>query len=134
MFLGKDDIFGENINESSMSEYRVVGKSMYCVRALSYCDLHKIELEDLQEILDVYPEFAGGFLQKFRVTFDLRRVSHKLAIMLYSMVEVFFSGQNYFLWLSLAKVIIFGKSYFLYSKLVSLAKIISDKFFSTFQS
>ena len=52
-----------------------VGKSNYCVRALSYCDLHKIELQDLQEILDVYPEFAETFLQKFQVTFNLRHVS-----------------------------------------------------------
>ena len=107
-----------------MSEYRVVGKSMYCVRALSYCDLHKIELEDLQEILDVYPEFAGGFLQKFRVTFDLRRVSHKLAVI--SMVEDFLSGQNYLprTRSSVAKVIISGVSYLLCMPKLSLAKFI----------
>ena len=52
-----------------------IGKSNYCVRALSYCDLHKVTLTDLHEILDMYPEFAGDFLNKFRVTFDLREVS-----------------------------------------------------------
>lgn len=52
-----------------------IGKSSYCVRALSYCDLHKVLFSDLQEILDMYPEFAGDFLAKFRVTFDLREVS-----------------------------------------------------------
>ncbi|CAD5113617.1 DgyrCDS2780 [Dimorphilus gyrociliatus] len=70
--LGKDDMFGENVKktwqERSKSE---IGKSNYCVRALSYCDLHKIQLDDLKEILYVYPEFAGDFLDKFRVTFDL---------------------------------------------------------------
>lgn len=74
--LGKDDMFGENVKktwqERSKSE---IGKSNYCVRALSYCDLHKIQLDDLKEILLVYPEFAGDFLDKFRVTFDLTDVS-----------------------------------------------------------
>ncbi|ELU16133.1 hypothetical protein CAPTEDRAFT_228010 [Capitella teleta] len=70
--LGKDDIFGEDPREAAPSRRSSIGKSNYCVRALSYCDLHKILLDDLQEILDVYPEFSGEFLQKFRVTFNLR--------------------------------------------------------------
>ena len=32
-------------------------------------------LVDLQEILEVYPEFATDFLLTFRVTFNLRQVS-----------------------------------------------------------
>ena len=75
---GKDDIFGENLKESGPHDRTTIGKSNYCVRALSYCDLHKIMLEDLQEILDMYPEFAGDFLAKFRVTFNLRHVSMTL--------------------------------------------------------
>lgn len=75
LFAGKDDIFGEDPREATMSGRTTIGKSNYCVRALSYCDLHKILLDDLQEILDVYPEFSGDFLQKFRVTFNLRYVS-----------------------------------------------------------
>lgn len=51
------------------------GKSTYCVRALSYCDLHKIMIEELLEVLVMYPEFADGFLEKFHVTFNLRAVS-----------------------------------------------------------
>ncbi|KAK2158309.1 hypothetical protein LSH36_173g06019 [Paralvinella palmiformis] len=70
--LGKDDIFGENIVETTPYERATIGKSNYFVRALSYCDLHKIMLVDLQEILEDYPEFAGDFLRKFRVTFNLR--------------------------------------------------------------
>ena len=74
---GKDDIFGENLSTSSTfaRERSSIGKSSYCVRALSYCDLHKVMFADLQEILDMYPEFAGDFLAKFRVTFDLREVN-----------------------------------------------------------
>lgn len=71
---GKDDIFGENLHESSPHDMSTIGKSNYCVRALSYGDLHKITLEDLQEVLDVYPEFAVQFLQTFSVTFNLRHV------------------------------------------------------------
>ncbi|VDK84322.1 unnamed protein product [Cylicostephanus goldi] len=37
VFLGKDDIFGEN-----PLLYEEVGKSSCNVRALTYCDLHKI--------------------------------------------------------------------------------------------
>ena len=48
-FSGKDDIFGENVNESRPQDRSTIGKSNYCVRALSYCDLHKIMLTDLQE-------------------------------------------------------------------------------------
>ncbi|XP_025079540.1 potassium voltage-gated channel subfamily H member 7-like [Pomacea canaliculata] len=66
--LGKDDIFGETIVEEAG-----VGKSMYSARALSYCDINKIELSDLKEILQLYPEFAEQFLQKFQITFNLRK-------------------------------------------------------------
>ena len=51
------------------------GQSQYSVRALSYCDINKIELEDLREILRTYPEFAHSFLKMFQVTFNLRKVS-----------------------------------------------------------
>ena len=88
---GKDDIFGDSVQfvylgceathganfsnlRQTMSGNSVVGKSVYSVRALSYCDLHKIGIDDLCAILDVYPEFAGDFLQKFAVTFNLRKV------------------------------------------------------------
>ncbi len=74
LFAGTDDIFGENIGQSSPHDRSSIGKSNYSVRALSYCDLHKIMLDDLQEILDMYPEFAGDFWMKFKVTFDLRQV------------------------------------------------------------
>ncbi|XP_060558376.1 potassium voltage-gated channel unc-103-like [Ruditapes philippinarum] len=64
---GKDDVFGENI-----CKYDTVGKSSCNVRALTYCDLHKIHRDDLLEILDMYPEFAEQFVKNLEVTFDLR--------------------------------------------------------------
>ncbi|XP_033127398.1 potassium voltage-gated channel subfamily H member 2-like isoform X2 [Anneissia japonica] len=65
--LGKDDIFGENF-----CQYVTVGKSKCNVRALTYCDLHKIVREDLMEILGMYPEFYEQFSQNLEITFELR--------------------------------------------------------------
>ncbi|XP_058889722.1 potassium voltage-gated channel subfamily H member 7-like isoform X3 [Acipenser ruthenus] len=65
--LGKNDIFGEMIHL-----YAKPGKSNADVRALTYCDLHKIQREDLLEVLDMYPEFADYFLTNLELTFNLR--------------------------------------------------------------
>eukprot|EP00057_Strongylocentrotus_purpuratus_P014943 XP_011669417.1 PREDICTED: potassium voltage-gated channel subfamily H member 7 isoform X4 [Strongylocentrotus purpuratus] len=65
--LGKDDVFGENI-----CEHEIVGKSKCNVRALTYCDLHKILRDDLLEVLEMYPEFAEQFTKNLEITFELR--------------------------------------------------------------
>ncbi|CAL1267190.1 unnamed protein product [Larinioides sclopetarius] len=65
--LGKDDIFGEN-----PCSYSTVGKSSCNVRALTYCDLHKINREDLLDVLDMYPEFWESFSSNLEITFNLR--------------------------------------------------------------
>uniref|UniRef100_A0A3B3R4F8 Potassium voltage-gated channel subfamily H member 7 n=1 Tax=Paramormyrops kingsleyae TaxID=1676925 RepID=A0A3B3R4F8_9TELE len=65
--LGKNDIFGEMIHQ-----YAKPGKSNADVRALSYCDLHTIQREDLLEVLDMYPEFSDHFLTNLELTFNLR--------------------------------------------------------------
>ncbi|XP_068606493.1 potassium voltage-gated channel subfamily H member 6a [Brachionichthys hirsutus] len=65
--LGKNDIFGEPI-----SLYRRPGKSSADVRALTYCDLHKIQRDDLLEVLDMYPDFAEMFWNNLEITFTLR--------------------------------------------------------------
>uniref|UniRef100_A0A3Q3SXN8 Voltage-gated inwardly rectifying potassium channel KCNH2 n=1 Tax=Mastacembelus armatus TaxID=205130 RepID=A0A3Q3SXN8_9TELE len=65
--LGKNDIFGEPINL-----YAQPGKSNADVRALTYCDLHKILREDVLEVLDMYPEFADHFWNNLEITFNLR--------------------------------------------------------------
>ncbi|XP_029039430.1 potassium voltage-gated channel subfamily H member 6 isoform X11 [Osmia bicornis bicornis] len=65
--LGKDDIFGEN-----PCIYPTVGKSSCNVRALTYCDLHKIHRDDLLDVLALYPEFSNHFSQNLEITFNLR--------------------------------------------------------------
>lgn len=67
--LGKNDIFGENF-----MIHANVGKSSCNVRALTYCDLHKIARDDLFQILDMYPEFALDFSKNLQITYDLRDV------------------------------------------------------------
>lgn len=72
--LGKDDIFGEN-----PCIYTTVGKSSCNVRALTYCDLHKIHRDDLLDVLALYPEFSNHFSQNLEITFNLRdvRIPHR---------------------------------------------------------
>lgn len=65
--LGKDDIFGENC-----LVHDEIGKSSCNVRALTYCDLHKIQRDDLFQVLEMYPEFALDFNKNLQITFDLR--------------------------------------------------------------
>ncbi|NXX19272.1 KCNH2 protein, partial [Podargus strigoides] len=65
--LGKNDIFGEPLNL-----YARPGKSKADVRALTYCDLHKIQREELLEVLDMYPEFSDHFWASLEITFNLR--------------------------------------------------------------
>jgi len=65
--LGKDDVFGEN-----SCIYDTIGKSSCNVRALTYCDLHKIMRDDLLEVLELYPEFAESFANNLQVTFSMR--------------------------------------------------------------
>ncbi|KAK3557006.1 hypothetical protein QTP70_022899 [Hemibagrus guttatus] len=71
--LGKNDIFGEMIHL-----YGKPGKANADVRALSYCDLHTIEREELLEVLDMYPEFADYFWSNLELTFNLRDDNTKL--------------------------------------------------------
>lgn len=66
---GKDDIFGEN-----PCIYPSIGKSSCNVRALTYCDLHKINRDDLLDVLELYPEFAESFSANLELTFILRDV------------------------------------------------------------
>ncbi|XP_034558652.1 potassium voltage-gated channel subfamily H member 6-like [Notolabrus celidotus] len=68
--LGKNDIFGEPINL-----FALPGKSSADVRALTYCDLHKIYRDEMMEVLDMYPEFYKDFWSNLEITFNLRDVS-----------------------------------------------------------
>jgi hypothetical protein len=49
----------------------MVGKASATVRALTYCDLHKITRADLLEVLAMYPEFAEDFWKNLVITQDL---------------------------------------------------------------
>nr|XP_026692366.1 potassium voltage-gated channel subfamily H member 6 isoform X1 [Ciona intestinalis] len=64
--LGKGDIFGE-----PMSYDVRMGKACATVRALTYCDLHKIGRSDLLEVLDSYPEFRETFWANLDITYNL---------------------------------------------------------------
>ncbi|XP_077412643.1 voltage-gated inwardly rectifying potassium channel KCNH6-like isoform X2 [Vanacampus margaritifer] len=72
--LGKNDIFGEPINLCALP-----GKSSADVRALTYCDLHKIHRDDMLEVLDMYPEFCDYFWSNLEITFNLRDVNNEAA-------------------------------------------------------
>jgi CRP-like cAMP-binding protein len=67
---GKDDIFGEN-----PCAHITLGKSSCNVRALTYCDLHKIHRDDLLDVLELYPEFHESFSTNLEITFNMRDVS-----------------------------------------------------------
>lgn len=75
-FSGKYDIFGEN-----PCIHSTIGKSSCNVRALTYCDLHKIHRDDLLDVLELYPEFYNHFMNNLEITFNLRDVSCKLLYM-----------------------------------------------------
>lgn len=70
MIVGKNDIYGEN-----PCIYSSIGKSACSVRALTYCDLHRIMRDDILDVLDLYPEFQETFSRNIEITFNLRDVS-----------------------------------------------------------
>nr|XP_021205134.1 potassium voltage-gated channel subfamily H member 6-like isoform X4 [Bombyx mori] len=65
--LGKDDIFGEN-----PCIHGTVGRSNCRVRALTYCDLHRVHRDDLLDVLDFYPEFRNSFVNNLEITYNMR--------------------------------------------------------------
>lgn len=69
---GKNDIFGENPFQNS-----TIGKSSCNVRALTYCDLHKISRDDLLHVFEMYPEFVDNFNTNLNITFNLRDQKQK---------------------------------------------------------
>lgn len=77
--IGKNDIYGENF-----LLYENFGRSAYNIRALTYCDIHKINKEDLMQVLEMYPEFAADFSKNLQITFNLRAVCLNLFIQINS--------------------------------------------------
>ncbi len=94
-FLGKNDIFGEPINL-----YARPGKSNADVRALTYCDLHKIHRDDVLEVLDMYPEFSDHFWSNLEITFNLRDVSHAHCEELLLCLSLLYLAEQWFGWLA----------------------------------
>jgi CRP-like cAMP-binding protein len=86
-FSGKYDIFGEN-----PCLHPTLGKSSCNVRALTYCDLHKIHRDDLLDVLELYPEFYNQFMNNLEITFNLRDVSTSPVECVVCFVIVFLSG------------------------------------------
>jgi potassium voltage-gated channel Eag-related subfamily H protein 2 len=66
-------VFGESVFEDE------IGRSSCNVRALTYCDLHKISREDLLSVLELYPEFGVELNSNLQITFNLRDVSYILS-------------------------------------------------------
>nr|XP_043902065.1 potassium voltage-gated channel subfamily H member 6-like [Solea senegalensis] len=73
--LGKNDIFGEPVNLDVLP-----GKSSSDVRALTYCDLHKIHREDILEVLEMYPEFCEYFWSNLEITVNLRDEENEVCV------------------------------------------------------
>lgn len=77
--------------------YAKPGKSNADVRALTYCDLHKIQREDLLEVLDMYPEFSDHFLTNLELTFNLRHESAKVYVnrfLIFCTFDILFCSQT----------------------------------------
>ncbi len=67
-FLGRNDVFGD----ANWRDH-TVAKSAVHVRALTYCDIHMINVEKLKEILEFYKAFAQTFARNLTLTYDLSR-------------------------------------------------------------
>jgi hypothetical protein len=62
------------INIRLVIDYGIVS-NFYCIHlGLTYCTLNKIHRDDLLHVLQLYPDFAKSFTERFRVTFDLQQV------------------------------------------------------------
>ena len=74
--LGQGDVFGD-----SQWKENKLAKSAVHVRALTYCDIHMINVEKLKEVLEFYKAFAQTFSRNLTLTYDLSRrtVFYKVA-------------------------------------------------------
>jgi hypothetical protein len=76
--------------------YSEPGKSAFNVRALTYCDLHKILRDDLIEVIDMYPEFAQSFCQNLKITLTLRDVNLDTFFKFFDDLFFVFKGRSCF--------------------------------------
>ena len=66
--LGQGDVFGD----AKWRENKVA-KSTVHVRALTYCDIHIIQVDKLKEVLQFYKAFAHTFTRNLTLTYDLSK-------------------------------------------------------------
>ena len=57
---------------ATLQETRL-GKSVVHVRALTYCDIHTINVDDLLKVLEFHKPFAITFSRNLCLTFDLSK-------------------------------------------------------------
>lgn len=67
-FLSKGDVFGD-----AQWKNHTLAKSAVHVRALTYCDIHMINVEKLKEVLEFYKAFAQTFSRNLTLTYDLSK-------------------------------------------------------------
>ena len=65
-FLGKGDLFGEDISRKI-----TIRRSNGDVRALTYCDIYYITRDRFHDVLHLYSDFAYKFSEKLELTYDL---------------------------------------------------------------
>ena len=49
-------------------------REIILIEGSTYCTLNKIHCDDLLHVLRLYPNFVKSFIERFRVTFDLKHV------------------------------------------------------------
>lgn len=67
-FLSKGDVFGD----AQWKEHQLA-KSAVHVRALTYCDIHMINVEKLKDVLEFYKAFSQTFARNLTLTYDLSK-------------------------------------------------------------
>ena len=67
-FLSQGDVFGD-----AQWRENTLAKSAVHLRALTYCDIHFINIEKLKDVLEFYKAFSQTFSRNLVLTYDLSR-------------------------------------------------------------
>eukprot|EP00095_Tigriopus_kingsejongensis_P007430 maker-scaffold443_size169656-snap-gene-0.13 protein:Tk07430 transcript:maker-scaffold443_size169656-snap-gene-0.13-mRNA-1 annotation:"potassium voltage-gated channel protein eag isoform x1" len=89
-FLSKGDVFGD----AQWKEHQLA-KSAVHVRALTYCDIHMINVEKLKDVLEFYKAFAQTFERNLTLTYDLSKRTVLFKVSDRKMEKVFNDVQQY---------------------------------------
>ena len=98
-FLSRGDIFGDSLwRENKVTQnvftnttntghfFFQLAKCSVHVRALTYCDIHMINVERLRDVLEFYKAFAQTFTRNLVLTYDVSRRS----VTIRNTVEIYF--------------------------------------------